>query len=118
VPPFMNERKNMKSKIELLRKRNTELSTQLDDLKFQLEYQKVLQGGSTKRAKDLIVELENIKTEWEKSLSEIDDYKSQYEELIAELRDIKESMIELMKRPKRKNKLHTIKEKLFSRTER
>ena len=114
----MNERKDMKSKIELLRKRNTELSTQLEDLKFQLEYQKVLQGGSTKRAKDLIVELENIKKEWGKSIAEIDDYKAQYEELIAELRDIKKSLIELTKRPKGKNKLHTIKDKLFSRTER
>lgn len=106
------------SRIELLRKRNLDLSAELDELRFELEYEKKLKSGSMKKAKDLIDELESIKIRWNKSLDEIEQYKMQYEQLISELRHIKSTMFDLTKAPKYKKKLIDIKKIIIPKIKR
>lgn len=97
-----------KKQIELLRKRNAQLASSLDEAQFKIEYEQKLNSGSTKRAKDLISELENIKSEWNKCLSEIEDYKIQYEELITELKYIKTVMNDALNKKNKHNRPFSI----------
>lgn len=63
--------------IELLRKRNIDLSKQLDNLK---------KNDDADNYKQLISQLEDIKTEWTNSLNKLKEYENEYSELISELR--------------------------------
>lgn len=79
-------------KEEITRKRNLELSKELDEVRFQLAMQKDLNSESMKRAKELITELEAIKLTWLKSLKEVDEQKEQYKRLINELKDLRNNI--------------------------
>lgn len=79
-------------KKEITRQRNLELSKELEDIKFQLAVQKELNSESTKKAKELIVELEMIKLAWLKSLKEVEKQKEQYRDLIDEVKDLRNNL--------------------------
>ena len=79
-------------KEEITRKRNMELTKELEDVKFQLAIQKDLNSESLKRAQELVNELEIIKVAWMKELSDIHERKKEYEQLISELKDMKNSI--------------------------
>ena len=83
---------NRLKQADMIRKRNAELSKQLDDMKFKLEYNSQLNMEGYKHAKDLIVELEQLKQEWKSSIDDLNDKREKYAELIAELRTIKNIM--------------------------
>lgn len=74
--------------IELIRKRNAELSKQIDDLKFRIDFDSELNTESYKQAKKLISDLENLKSRWLKSIEEIEKEKDEYSKLISELKTI------------------------------
>lgn len=84
---------NKNKQIELIRKRNSDLNKKLDDMQFQLQYNKELNQGSYQKAKDLIVELNSIKTEWQSALNELYEKQEKYQELINDLREMRDEMI-------------------------
>lgn len=84
----MNKRKQM----ELIRKRNMELTKQIDDLKFKIEFDTQLNMEGYKRAKDLISDLENIKADWLKVINDLKDKDVEYSYLISELKMIRDIM--------------------------
>lgn len=71
-----------RKKLEILRKRNDELETELEKAKCDLSEYKYNTENSYAKAKELIANLETIKKEWEESLAEIRKLKQQYEWLI------------------------------------
>lgn len=83
---------NNLKQIDTIRKRNAELTKQLDDLKFKLDFNEQLNMNGYKQAKDLIVDLEKIKQDWESSLADLNDKRNKYSELIVELQEIKNIM--------------------------
>lgn len=98
--------------IELVRKRNIELVQQLEDLKKNLNQEQEKSNEVTdeyKTYKQLINELEKIKTEWLDSLNKLKQYEKEYSELISDLKLAKKSLKDIgVKIPSRK--------KLFRRT--
>ena len=81
-----------KKQIELVRKRNAELTKQIDDLKFKLEFDNQLNMEGYKRAKDLILDLENIKSEWINVVNNLKEKDIEYSYLISELKEIRNIM--------------------------
>lgn len=81
--------------IDMVRKRNAELTKQLDDMRFKLEFNSQLNMNGYKKAKDLIVELEKIKQDWLIVLEDLNDKKTKYSCLINELQDMKKIMINM-----------------------
>ena len=79
-------------KEEITRKRNLELSKELDEIRFQLAMQKDLNSESMKKAKELITELEAIKLTWLKSLKEVENQREQYRDLINEVKDLRNNL--------------------------
>ena len=77
---------------DVLRKRNIELLKELDEAKSQLAMEKDLNSESTKKAQDLIVELEMIKSTWLKALDEVDEQRKLYKKLIEEVKEFKNSV--------------------------
>ena len=88
---LFNEVDNMR-KEEITRKRNLELSKELDEIRFQLAMQKDLNSESMKKAKELITELEAIKLTWLKSLKEVENQREQYRDLINEVKDLRNNL--------------------------
>lgn len=104
-----------KKQIDLIRKRNSDLSKQFNDLKFKLELDSKLNIDSYKIAKDLINDLEKIKLDWNKSLDEIQNYKIQYAILINELKEIKKTLNSMgFKLPHHKRIVLTVKRVIIS----
>lgn len=81
--------------IDTIRKRNIELTKQLEDVKFQLEFNSQLNMNGYKKAKDLIVELEEIKQDWILAIKDLNDKRTKYSCLINELQDMKKNMIDM-----------------------
>lgn len=84
---------NRTKQMDIVRKKNAELSKQLDDIKFQLEFNSQLNMNGYNKAKDLIVELESIKQDWLKSLNDLNNQKEKYSDLVNDLHEIKKIMI-------------------------
>lgn len=105
-----------KKQLDIVRKRNSELSKQIDDLKFKLEFDKQLNREGYQNAKDLIADLEIIKMDWLKVVKELQNYKVQYSILIDDLKQIKTIMINMgFKVPLHKKIIFKIKQK-FNKT--
>ena len=83
---------NNVKQIDTIRKRNAELTKQLEDLKFELEFNSQLNMNGYQQAKDLINDLENIKQNWISALNDINDKRLQYTILIDDLQSIKTIM--------------------------
>lgn len=83
---------NRSKKIDVIRKRNAELTDQLDDLRFKLEFNSQLNMDGYKHAKDLIDDLEKIKQDWTHALACLNNEKEKYSNLIADLQIIKNIM--------------------------
>lgn len=81
--------------IEKIRKRNAELSKQLDDMRFKLEFDSQLNMNGYQRAKDLIDDLERIKNDWIVSLDDLNDKRIKYSYLITDLQEIKNIMVNM-----------------------
>ena len=78
--------------IEAIRKRNAELTKQLEDARFKLEFNSQLNMKGYQRAEDLIDELEKIKQDWTSALDDLNDKREKYSLLIADLQEIKKIM--------------------------
>ena len=79
--------------VEAIRKRNAELTKQLENARFELEFNSQLNMKGYQHAKDLISELEQIKQEWTLALDDLNDKREKYSLLIADLQEIKKIMI-------------------------
>lgn len=86
---------NKKKQIDLIRKRNIELSKQINDMKFKLEFDSQLNMEGYKRAKDLISDLEHIKSEWIEIIEDLRKKDIEYSYLISELKQIKNIMTDM-----------------------
>lgn len=86
---------NRLKEVDMIRKRNAELTKQLDDAKFNLEVNSQLNMEGYKRAKDLIDDLEKIKQDWTFALNDLNDKRTKYSNLIADLQEIKNIMINM-----------------------
>lgn len=81
--------------IELLRKRNTQLQEELDQLK-ELHLKQESNDPENKKVSELITDLENIRTEWMKILEELNQDREEYIALIDDLRTVRKAFKELM----------------------
>lgn len=86
---------NNLKQINAIRKRNAELTKQLNDMRFKLEFDSQLNMNGYKRAKDLIDDLEKIKQDWMLSLNDLNDKRMKYSYLIADLQEIKNIMVSM-----------------------
>ena len=86
---------NKQKQIDLIRKKNAELSKQLDDMRFKLESNTQLNMEGYKKAKDLIVELEEIKQDWLSTLYDLNNQRERYSDLINDLQKIKNIMVSM-----------------------
>ena len=84
--------------INMMRKRNIDLSEQIKDLELKLEYNKQLNSEGYQTAKELIKELENIKENWLETLNRLYDIESEYQGMISDMKEIKETMLSALKR--------------------
>ena len=71
---------------ELLQKRNSELKKKVNDLNFQIAFDKEMNEKGYERAKNLITDLEHIKIEWQEALADLHDKQQEYRQLLADLR--------------------------------
>lgn len=83
---------NKLKQIDVIRKRNAELTKELENMRFKLEFDSQLNTESYKRAKDLINDLEKIKSEWIKIIENLNKKDIEYSYLISELKTIKDIM--------------------------
>ena len=81
--------------IELLRKRNTQLQEELDQLK-ELHLKQESNDPENKKVSELITDLENSRTEWMKILEELNQDREEYIALIDDLRTVRKAFKELM----------------------
>lgn len=89
---------NRDKQIDVMRKRNSNLSEQIKDLQFKLEYNKQLNSEGYQTAKELIEELEDIKNNWLEALNRLYDIETEYEGLISDMRNIKEVMLSTLQK--------------------
>ena len=78
--------------IDLIRKRNTQLNEQLDKVKFELEYDRMLNREGYKYAKDLISELEDIKKRWIEALEDLKNKQDEYQMLVDDIKRLRDRM--------------------------
>ena len=71
-------------KIEILRKRNSNLQAEIEKLKEQLEIEK----KSSENISTTLRDLENLRNEWKKELQTIKEQREQYTELICNLQSL------------------------------
>jgi len=76
----------------MIRKRNVELTKQLEDIRFELEFKSQLNMNGYQRAEDLINDLEKIKQDWTLALDDLNDKRTKYSNLIADLQIVKNIM--------------------------
>lgn len=74
---------------ELIRKRNAELTLQLNEIKENLEQEKRFNEYKNKRATNLISELESMQKEWVESLNDINNQRDELYSLINDVKEIK-----------------------------
>ena len=79
--------------MDIVRKRNAELTKQLEDMKFKLEFNSQLNMNGYKQAKDLIGDLEKIKQDWLSAIEDLNNKREKYSNLIVDLQKIKNIMI-------------------------
>lgn len=82
----MNDRK----RIELLRKKNKQLTEELEGLRFAIKHKPDINNANDVDA--LVVELESIKDEWLTSLEELKKKNKESDNLITELKMVREQM--------------------------
>jgi len=80
---------NQGKTIELLRKRNTKLQEENEDLIKQLEKEK----SNNEKVSATFQELEKLKNEWSKQIEAIKEQRKQYADLISELKKLKQVKI-------------------------
>ena len=78
--------------IDLIRKRNTQLNEQLDKVKFELEYDRLLNREGYKHAKDLIAELEDIKKRWTEALDDLKNKQDEDQMLVDDIKKLRDRM--------------------------
>ena len=81
-----------KKRLELQIKRNRDLQKKLEEAKMSLAKSEMDSENGFKRAKELIGELEDIKSRWEKSLNELERLQTQYQDLISKTKKLKNAM--------------------------
>lgn len=86
---------NKLKQVDVVRKRNAELTKQLDDMRFKLEFDSQLNMQGYQRAKDLINDLEKIKHNWINALDDLNDKRAKYDCLINELQEMKKAMVSI-----------------------
>lgn len=74
--------------IDLIRKRNIELSQQIEDLQLHLD----LNSKGYETAKDLITELENIKDKWLETLDRLYDKETEYDKLLSDMKEVNRNL--------------------------
>lgn len=77
---------NDKRRIDKVRKRNSDLVKELEDLKLKIEFDKQTNLENYQSVKDLITELDNTKNEWKKLLNELQDDQRKYSYLMDKVR--------------------------------
>lgn len=77
---------NQGKTIELLRKRNTKLQEENENLIKQLEKEK----SNNEKVSATFQELEKLKNEWNKQIEAIKEQRKQYADLISELKKLKQ----------------------------
>lgn len=78
---------------ELIRKRNAELTRQLNEMKERLRLENQANEYRNKRADDLISELEDIQKEWVTALNDINNQRDELYSLINDVKEIKNILI-------------------------
>lgn len=73
---------NDKRRIDKVRKRNSDLVKELEDLKLKIEFDKQTNLESYQSVKDLVSELDSTKNEWKKLLNELQDSQMKYSYLM------------------------------------
>ena len=86
---------NRQKQIGIIRERNAELTKQIDDMRFKLEFNSQLNIEGYKHAKDLIDDLEKIKQNWESTLNDLDKERIKYSKLNHDLQSMKNIMIKM-----------------------
>lgn len=86
----------MKQSVDKLKDRNKKLQQQLNDIKFQLEFDKNYNSESLKKAEDLISDLEQIKSKWLEIIEELEEKSNEYDRLNKDLVNAKQQMIKIM----------------------
>lgn len=86
---------NKLKQIDVIRKRNVELTKQLDDMRFMLEFNSQLNMEGYQCAKDLINDLEKIKHDWILALYDLNNKKEKLDCLITDLQTIKNIMVNM-----------------------
>lgn len=74
--------------IDVIRKRNMDLTDQIKDLQLKLEYNKQLNSQGYQAAKELIQELEAIKGNWLEALRKLYETEAEYQGLISDMRNM------------------------------
>lgn len=77
---------------EALQKRNNELKKQVDDLNFQISFDKEMNEKGYERARTLITDLETIKKEWQAALADLRGKQQEYQQLLADLRTMRKEV--------------------------
>ena len=83
---------NKSKQLDLSKKRNEQLSRQLETIKTERELDRLLHQNSYEHAKELISELEKIKTDWLCALEDIQKKREEYELLIADVKAMRKRM--------------------------
>lgn len=94
-PIFIEKVKNMNrlKQADMIRKRNAELTEQINNLRFQLDFNTQLNMEGYKHAKDLINDLEKIKQDWISALNSLNNQRDRYSNLISDLQTMKNIMV-------------------------
>lgn len=83
---------NKSKQLDLSRKRNEQLSRQLETIKTEWELDRMLHQNGYEHAKELISELEKIKTDWLQALEDIQKKREEYQQLIADVKALRKGM--------------------------
>lgn len=82
-----------KKRLERQIKANRDLQRKLDDAKIEISKLELDSENSTKRAKELITELEMIKSQWKKSMNELERIQDNYRDLISKTKKIRNAIV-------------------------
>ena len=83
---------NKDKKLEIMRKRNTELNNRLKDTEFMIQYTKFNNQNGYYSAKQLIYELNDIKEKWIEALAELEQERDEYQNVVSDIKKIREKM--------------------------
>ena len=81
-----------KKQMDLIRQRNSELASKLDDLKIQAEFDKEINTENYQCVKDLVSDLEKIKIEWTKALDDLHKQQARYSYILSDLQNLYDSL--------------------------